>query len=92
MWLNIVNPVRDWPLLLHTLTDHDYNLGQDDHWVCPHMSHDFDLHLTFDLDVGVNAKFGGHIFYASRKFEYFTIVQYLYWDLSNKGNVILQIL
>ena len=30
--------------------------------VCPHMSCDFDLHLTFDLDIGVNAKFGGTYF------------------------------
>ncbi len=50
----------DWPLLLHTSTDHD----QDDQWVCPHMSCDFDLYLTFDLDIGVNTKFGGYIFYA----------------------------
>ncbi len=46
------------------------NLGQDDHWTCPHMSHDFDLCLTFDLDVGVKAKFGRYIFYASRKSEF----------------------
>ena len=32
------------------------SLGQDDHLVCPHMSHDFDLSLTFDLYIGVNAK------------------------------------
>ncbi len=24
-------------------------------------AHDFDLHLTFDLDIGVNTKFGGCI-------------------------------
>ncbi len=41
------------------------NLGQDDHWVCPPMSHDFDLHLTFYLDKRVNAKFGRYTFYAS---------------------------
>ena len=30
------------------------NFGQDDHSVCPHMSCDFDLYLTFDLDIVVN--------------------------------------
>ncbi len=54
--VNIVNPAVDWPSLLHTLLIVT-NLGQDDHWVCPRMSHDFDLHLTFDLDIGVSAKF-----------------------------------
>ena len=44
--VNILNPAVDWPPLQHTLTGHDYNLGQDDHWVCPHMLHDFDLYLT----------------------------------------------
>ena len=28
-------------------------LGGKDHWPCPNMSHDFDLHMTFDLDKGV---------------------------------------
>ncbi len=42
--INIVDSAVDWPPLLHTLTDVTY-LGQDDHWVCPHMSCDFD-HLT----------------------------------------------
>ena len=49
--VNIVNPAVDWPPLVHTLTD-------------LHMSHDFDLHLTFDLDILVNTKFGGYIFYT----------------------------
>ena len=44
------------------------NLEQDDHWVCPRMSQDFDLHLTFDLDIGVKAKFGCYIFYPSSEF------------------------
>ncbi len=53
------------------------NLDQDDHWVCPHMSCDFDLYLifdfylTFDFDIGVNAKFGVYIFYASQKSEFY---------------------
>ncbi len=38
------------------------NLGQDDHGVCPRMSRDFDLHLTFDLDIGINTKFEVYIF------------------------------
>ncbi len=53
--INIVNLVVDWPLLLHTLIDCDL-FWSDDHWVCRHMSHDFDLRLTFDLDIGVNAR------------------------------------
>ncbi len=58
--VNFVNPAVDWPPLLHTLsivTNH----GQDDHWVCPHMSPDFDLRLTFDLDKGVNTEFVGYM-------------------------------
>ncbi len=50
--------------------------------VCLHMSHDFDLGLTFDLDIGVKAKFGdldigvkakfgGYIFYASQKSKFY---------------------
>ncbi len=39
-------------------------------WVCPHTSRDFDC-LSFDLDIGVNAKFSGYIFYASRKSEFY---------------------
>ncbi len=54
--VNIVNPAVDGPPLLNTFTDRTY-LGQYDHWVCPHMSHDFDLPLIFDLDIGVNTKF-----------------------------------
>ena len=61
-----VNPAVDWPLLLHTFAILT-NLGQDDHLVCPHMSCDFDLHLTFDLHIVVNEKFGGYIFCASQK-------------------------
>ena len=32
-------------------------LDQNDHWPKPHMSNDFDLHLTFDLDIGVKYAF-----------------------------------
>ena len=32
-------------------------LDQNDHWPKPHMSNDFDLHLTFDLDTGVKYAF-----------------------------------
>ncbi len=67
--VNIVNPAVDWPTVLHTLTDRNH--GQDDHLVCPHMSCDFDLHLTFDRNIGVNTKFGWYIFYASQKSEFF---------------------
>ena len=28
-------------------------LGHNDHWPCPQVSYDFDLRLTFDLDIGV---------------------------------------
>ena len=38
-----------WPILT--------KLGQDDHWVVPHMSYDFDLYLTFDLDTEVKIRF-----------------------------------
>ncbi len=56
-----------WPIMT--------NLGQDDHWVCPHMSCDFDLHLTFDLNIGLNPKFVGYInvFYASQKSEFYLL-------------------
>ena len=27
-------------------------LGGKDHWPCPNMSYDFDLRMTFDLDIG----------------------------------------
>ena len=47
------------------------NLGQDDNWVCSHMLRDFDVCLTFDLDIGVNGKFSGYIFYASQKSEFY---------------------
>ena len=46
-----------WPIVT--------NLGQDDYWVCQHMSRDFHLHLTFDLDIGVNEKFGEYISFTS---------------------------
>ena len=32
-------------------------LGQNDYWVVPHMSHDIDPNLTFDLDMGVKIRF-----------------------------------
>ncbi len=53
--VNIVNPAVDWPLLLQTLTDRDL--------VRIHMSHDFDLHLTFDFDIGANAKFSRYTYF-----------------------------
>ena len=67
----------------YTLTDHEFvtNLGQNDHWVCPHMSHDCDLHLIFDLNIGVNAKFGGYIFYASQKSEFYLFAQWWALDM-----------
>ena len=34
-----------WPILT--------KLGGKDYWPCPNMSHDIDLHMTFDLDIGV---------------------------------------
>ena len=85
----IVNPAVDWPPLLHTWPIMTY-LGQDDHWVCPHMSCDFELRLTFDLDMGVNAKLGGYIFYASRKSWVLLVSSWQYifqywrwlWDIS----------
>ena len=39
--------------------------------MCPNMSLDFDLCLSFDLNIGVNVKFGGYIFYASQKFDFY---------------------
>ena len=50
------------------------NLGQDDRWVYPHMSCDFDLCLTLDLDIGVNVKFSGYIFYATQKIEFYLLI------------------
>ena len=52
------------------------NLGQDYHWLYPHMSHEFDLCLTLDFVIVVNAKFIGYIFYASRKYDYHVMLQY----------------
>ena len=46
-------------------------LGQDDHWMYPHTPCDFDLCLTFDLDIGVNAKFGRYVFFASWKSDFY---------------------
>ena len=46
--------------------------------MCPHMSHDFDLSLTFDLDIGVDVKFVGYIFYASRKSKFYTLLTLKY--------------
>ena len=34
-----------WPILT--------KLSGKDHWSCPNMSYDFDLRMTFDLDIGV---------------------------------------
>ncbi len=39
-----------------------------------HISHDFDLRLIFDLNIWVNAKFGGYIFYTSRKSEFYLLL------------------
>ena len=39
------NSVMTWPILT--------KLGGKDHWPCPNMSHDIDLHMTFDLDIRV---------------------------------------
>ena len=39
------NSVMTWPILT--------KLGGKDHWPCPNMSYDFDLRMTFDLDIGV---------------------------------------
>ncbi len=35
------------------------NLNQDDHWMCPNISHDFDIRLTFDLDIVVTGNLAG---------------------------------
>ncbi len=43
------------------------NLGQDDRWVCPQVSHNLDLRLAFDLDIGVNPKFVGTYFMYCQK-------------------------
>ena len=39
------NSVMTWQILT--------KLGGKDHWPCPNMSYDFDLRMTFDLDIGV---------------------------------------
>ena len=39
------NSVMTWLILT--------KLGRKDHWPCPNMSYDFDLRMTFDLDIGV---------------------------------------
>ena len=39
------NSVMTWPILT--------KLGGKDHWPCPNMSPDIDLHMTFDLDIRV---------------------------------------
>ncbi len=38
------------------------------------MSRDFDVHLIFDLDIGVKANFGGYILHASRKSEFYLLL------------------
>ncbi len=64
-----------WPIMT--------NLAQDYHWVCPHMSHDFNLCLTSDLDIGVNAKFGGYIFLF---FPQFYLFMHAVWQRPNNPN------
>ncbi len=68
-----------WGCVLTCMVYHCYihwpivtNPGQDN-WECPHMSSDFDLCLTFGIDIEVNVKFGGYIFYASRKSDFFLV-------------------
>ena len=80
--VNIVNhPAVDWPPLLRTLTD-CLILVRMTTGVCPYMSRDFEPHLTSDLDIGVNTKFGGYIFYASRKskFNLLLLSKKIVWD------------
>ncbi len=71
-WLTLLNlQLIDHRCYIHWLIV--TNLGQDDHYMYRHMSHDFDLGLTFDLDIWVNAKFGGYMFYASQKSELYLL-------------------
>ena len=51
-------------------------LGGKDHWPCPNMSYDFDLRMTFDLDIGVKMWF----FYKSLLLRQITCDDNMSWS------------
>ena len=62
------NSVMTWPILTKP--------GGKDHWPCPNMSYDFDLRMTFDLDIGVK----NVIFYKSLLLRQITCDDNMSWS------------